>query len=486
MTFHARQLSNAYDWLGDLPDVLYEATVTSALGSLEERVQGVVAWRSALLQGKLPEEVSWPGPPWSRHLRGAVTDLDVLRFCHDRADVVDPLLVDILASLDRGVDLAHLLAAKELNALRELEAARKARPHVEESCAERASATMADELRLRWQDHVRAWAAITDVFGELGDLLGLGWDLSGGVLQHHGWQDLVALRRLLDRREDLRRVLDELGRTRQPADDGTPGPAERVFEHVLHRRWTPVLVRTPQAPTETSGITHSADVARMLSTEAAFLGHRVLRKLWYARLSERNLATYLVDGRLEERRERPVSVRELAERPTAYRPHGPIVLCVDTSGSMAGVPERVAKALALHAATVAHRQRRSCLVVSWSGPSRVLEHDLALRPEGLESLLAFLGMSFQGGTDIEGVLRHIATKMQHERWCDADVVIVTDGEFPPPTSAVLATLASAKRDGLQIHGVLVGAERSVALQGFADHMHRITSWLDGEEARPGR
>jgi uncharacterized protein with von Willebrand factor type A (vWA) domain len=47
---------------------------------------------------------------------------------------------------------------------------------------------------------------------------------------------------------------------------------------------------------------------------------------------------------------------------------GPIILCLDTSGSMRGAREVVAKALALECMRGAHRQQRACYLYAFSGP----------------------------------------------------------------------------------------------------------------------
>ena len=56
-------------------------------------------------------------------------------------------------------------------------------------------------------------------------------------------------------------------------------------------------------------------------------------------------------------------------RPTADR--GPILLCVDTSGSMRGAREVVAKALALECMRAAREQERGCFVFAFAGPRDV-------------------------------------------------------------------------------------------------------------------
>ena len=56
-------------------------------------------------------------------------------------------------------------------------------------------------------------------------------------------------------------------------------------------------------------------------------------------------------------------------RPTADR--GPILLCIDTSGSMRGARETVAKALSLECMRAAKAQDRGCYVFAFAGPQEV-------------------------------------------------------------------------------------------------------------------
>jgi hypothetical protein len=79
-------------------------------------------------------------------------------------------------------------------------------------------------------------------------------------------------------------------------------------------------------------------------------------------------------------------------RPTADR--GPILLCVDTSGSMRGARETVAKALALECMRAAREQERDCYVFAFSGPSEVRCHCLARGGRGEKKCCA---EKWQGG-----------------------------------------------------------------------------------------
>lgn len=94
---------------------------------------------------------------------------------------------------------------------------------------------------------------------------------------------------------------------------------------------------------------------------------RSAKLLFFAKLAEKALQIYERDGWGEFPTVINPDRREI--RPTADR--GPILLCVDTSGSMRGPREVVAKALALECMRAAREQERGCYVFAFSGPQEV-------------------------------------------------------------------------------------------------------------------
>jgi uncharacterized protein with von Willebrand factor type A (vWA) domain len=94
---------------------------------------------------------------------------------------------------------------------------------------------------------------------------------------------------------------------------------------------------------------------------------RQSKLLFYAKMAEKGLQTYERDGWGEFPTVINPERREI--RPTADR--GPILLCVDTSGSMRGPRETVAKALALECMRAAKEQERDCFMFGFAGPAEV-------------------------------------------------------------------------------------------------------------------
>jgi uncharacterized protein with von Willebrand factor type A (vWA) domain len=153
-----------------------------------------------------------------------------------------------------------------------------------------------------------------------------------------------------------------------------------------------------------------------------------------------------------------------------------MLVCVDTSGSMQGGAEAVAKAVVLEAARTAHAQGRACHVFAFSGPGEVV--DLALDPDagGLVRLTHFMGQGFGGGTDVGAPLERALAKLAEEGWNLADLLLASDGEFGA-TPEVAAAVAKAKAErGLRVQGVLVGDRETIGMLELADDVFWVRDW----------
>ena len=284
----------------DCPDALFYDIVALPFGRLDERVSGIVAWRDALLQGQLPPADVWPHEALSG-VRDVLDRLGIARFCKEQPDLVDELLADVLKAFhDRALSLEDLPTR-----LRELADRRQAlyvaegnepgaeedqltplRRDLERNATQRLARTDA-ALVNAWEERVRAWAAVAEVFGDLGTLLGRGWDLTLGILRHVGWREVVALQQLLEQLPQLREIVQSLGRlqatdsqeTDESVTDRLFGPVRRLEEELRS-------TRAPLVPEETKGIELSDVIPRMLPSEAAMLGQPVLKHLWHARRAD--------------------------------------------------------------------------------------------------------------------------------------------------------------------------------------------------------
>ena len=118
---------------------------------------------------------------------------------------------------------------------------------------------------------------------------------------------------------------------------------------------------------------------------------------------------------------------------------GPMLICVDTSGSMQGGAERGESG---GARSDAHRARAAARLprVRVRRPGRNRRIRAQPRRAELAGLAQFLAQGFRGGTDICGPLERVLARLAEERWQLADLLIASDGEFgaTPETAAATA------------------------------------------------
>lgn len=534
--FEAHSLERNYQFLDELPESLYPVVVTHTQGQLQQRVQGIMAWRRALLDGHLPNEkhIDWPNQPALGKILSVLGQLDIARFCQQQTELTDHLLLEVCEAVSQFEKIQGEQFNKHFEELKRLEeqrkreqirqnnlrkqSARKSKvvknfkkikelstdePSKEQNfdmpslslkldaetleqlqkealrlAGENAADLTSEQFLQGWQERARIWHELAEVFDELGSLLGRGWDLSQGVLASQGWLEMVRLRKLLEQIPQLKELVRTLGKMQISTEEDAMPVTEQLFEPVKRLIEELKEIQSPLAPMETRGIIRSDDISRMLPSELVFLGHPQLKMLWHARRAEKALLTYRVEGVLSEHVLTEKEVLESKQQPgkKEHLERGPIIVCLDTSGSMQGTPEMVAKALTLEAMRVALTEKRACYLYAFSGPQQVIEHQLELTEQGLTKFMAFLIQSFHGGTDIQAPLEKAMAKLDTEEWKRADIMIVTDGEFSVPSNTVELINKAKEKNKLRIHGVLVGGWNSSAIEKLCNPVHRFSNW----------
>jgi len=248
----------------------------------------------------------------------------------------------------------------------------------------------------------------------------------------------------LDTVMDLGRMLQK-----QPA-------LRRIIE--LAGRWSLTLKRrVPRGHStlgrrEVVGVEVGGDIHRLLPSELSLLGrsrHPALRRLTLARLAERRALLWQLRG-----------------------PHllgrGPVIVVVDTSGSMDGPRVVLAKGLVLALALRCWEKRRPLHVLTFGAPGELSEISFRPGDDFGPRLRACLRLGYGGGTDFDGPLQRVVELCSEKPWSQADAVFITDG-YCDSLESTRASLAAAKRArDLEIIGLLLAQGRG--LEGIADHV----------------
>jgi uncharacterized protein with von Willebrand factor type A (vWA) domain len=454
-------LDAPYDQLALLPRALWLPTLTCAVGHSAQRLADVQRWRLALTEGTLPAADANLGDADAlAPMRAAIGELGLPALGRGAPAMVEQVLRTLLWHLDRLIDLQPRLSRPD------------------------AIAQTTRDFREAWRVQKADWDELLALLQGLGDLASLRWDQLRGLLRSREFHEAQRIAAQLAQLPELAALIRALGRAERAAcalalpPPSIDAPTDRVVGTKV------VETRLPDAPGELRGIRLSDRIEGMLGSEAAMLLHPVLHKLWRARRAEARLLTYDSEAVLLDLRPDPARPPRHAlapPRPEALE-RGPIILCLDTSGSMRGAPENIAKAVALEALRTAHREQRGCLLVAFGGPDELVEHELALTPDGLQRLMALMGQTFDGGTDVQGPIERAIELVHQSTWRSADIVIVSDGEFGC-TPATLQRLDDARdRLGLRVQGVLVGDRETLGLMDVADHIFWVRDWRRHGEA----
>ena len=192
---------------------------------------------------------------------------------------------------------------------------------------------------------------------------------------------------------------------------------------------------------EIVNVTLGDDLPLLLPHELATLRHPVLKRDFQRRYHERSLLQYETEG-------------------TDAAGRGPIVVCLDGSGSMMGARNEWARSVALALVTIARREKRDASVIEFSSGGQIAQWEFLKREKiDTEKVLDFVTHMFAGGTTIvEGLLTAQKFMQSRPEFRKADIVLIGDGGdyFNEDRDGVLRDELRLK--GVRIHGVAVGME----------------------------
>ena len=325
---------------------------------------------------------------------------------------------------DKMAELAKLCGDEEDVSIL-IDAARSAlSDHLSDAFSESMESELSKHISLKKDDFLvelknkmglldRLFSTVSFLSGYLGRF----WDLSHGVWKDVGLEELIKFAELLESSKDIQELVYELGRL-QDSEDQTSLELLEKTEIVSKIKASSI------GKSEIVGIHYSDDLNSLLPHEVAKLSDPVTELLFSKDFVEKKLLTleYVSQSTYETND----SVFEESPVPEEYQ--GPIIACIDTSGSMHGEPERVAKILLFALLKMALEEGRDCYLISFSTQIKTL--DISNVSETLPALISFLRMSFHGGTDATPAFLEAVEMLETESYRKADIIMVSDFIMP--------------------------------------------------------
>ncbi len=214
------------------------------------------------------------------------------------------------------------------------------------------------------------------------------------------------------------------------------------------RKYLPSVVSKHPTVEEVDRVEQGDNIPRALPSELALMADPDTESLFYKRYAVKELQQLSSPSR-----DKPVKADREKNRPRLTK--GPIIVALDTSGSMDGTPIKIATSLLQQLLRMAKKERRKCFLISFSVRAKSI--DLS-RPGNWRKLEAFLEDGYSGGTDGEQMLSQAMTALDKGPFEMADVLVISDFYFPKPLPKTMERMEDHRKKGTKFYGLQIGDE----------------------------
>lgn len=246
------------------------------------------------------------------------------------------------------------------------------------------------------------------------------------------YDDKKQVENYIHRYPQLKEIVDIIGRDKEPS---------REEKDTIIYKFLPVTVAKNSSVEEIDRVESGDNLERVLPVELS-----MPEDLFFKRYATKELQQFSSPGK-----DKPKKVEEHRKDPRLTK--GPIIVSLDTSGSMEGQPLKIAFSLLKQLLRMAKKQKRPCYLISFSVRAKSI--DLA-KPRNWSKLDHFLGYSFSGGTDGEQMLAEALKVLKTGTYEMADVLVISDFEFPAPKATTMAKISKEKALGTRFYALQIG------------------------------
>lgn len=276
------------------------------------------------------------------------------------------------------------------------------------------------------------------------------WTLMGGVwntIEYERTLPIVQIQRkypvLLKAAKMVGRVPDDESKEQAPV---SVGGGKLSIEH--------------SAPSDIAGITVGNDIRCMLPMEMAMMTDPALEGLFAYRFAERQLQNFQYRSNLAKTA-RKAEIRQA-------RQDGPMIVCLDTSGSMMGEPNRIAMSMIVKLLEIAIHNSRDLLLLSFAGG--VTCYDLR---RDRTRILDMLRHEKGGDTNGTAMVRAVCQRLATDRYAASDVLMISDFKFDAPSGSDRRRLLQLQDEGTKFYGLEIGTSESRDWKALLDHYWHV-------------
>lgn len=296
------------------------------------------------------------------------------------------------------------------------------------------------------EQRIENFQKLEEIYQPFVDNLGYLWDLSRQPFRNSGFEILQHYADILENDKSLQKLAEMLGRQNvaQARHDKLYREKIVISNHFLPRN---------AYRGQITGVNYSNDISAVLPSELALLKNPLTKPLFVKKFAEKQLFSFKYENFS------PIETEETENQEVdnvSENEKGPIIICVDTSGSMHGKPETIAKTIVFALTKIALREKRKCYLISFSTDIQTLDLSNFKGGNGIELLTDFLRLSFNGGTDAMPALKHAVDLLKINDWKNADVLMVSDFVMPIVDKKIVSQIEDCKNNDINFYSLLIG------------------------------
>jgi uncharacterized protein with von Willebrand factor type A (vWA) domain len=279
------------------------------------------------------------------------------------------------------------------------------------------------------------------------------WEMMEGSWTESEFEKHLSIVQIENRYPEIGEVAKRMGRL--PDEEGRARLT--VQTGVTHRL-------EHSSGSDIEGVTIGRDLNALMPFELAQYADSALEGVFLRKYLTSRLQVFRYKSEISKPSRRPRSER------AARR--GPMIVCVDSSASMYGVPQRIEASLLSKLEETAERLHRDCFLIDFSVGIRPIElrsrrkkrslERIGMRQDDVERFdkgyFPFLG----GGTDAQKMLNLTFYLLDNgdDRYMNADVLWITDFLIPRTTEDLMERFKDYQATGTKFYGFKIGQGQS--------------------------
>ncbi|WP_295158452.1 VWA domain-containing protein [uncultured Brachyspira sp.] len=298
------------------------------------------------------------------------------------------------------------------------------------------------ERRDKFITDIESWINLLKKLKYMSNILriktGVLWDFRVGELEE---EDISLLKRWADfinEYKDIEVICDSMGRRID---------IEKSLKNIELKNTYSSTNKKISSKEEIVGIYFAKDIENIIPEELSLLCNEDSEKLFKLKYIENRLmcfdkSAYVFNNDIE-------NIVKAGHRERK----GDMIICIDTSGSMKGINEYIAKAVMFKMVMQALSENRNVYLINFSTEIYTCKFT---RENGLEDLIKFLKLSYHGGSDIYKALYEANRIMNTSSFRNADVLVLSDFIMEDMPSNLADMCSKQKNNGNKYFAVSIG------------------------------